>query len=431
MVSTNELSRFNLLFEFLADCASVIDQKTLLRVLERHIKWIIPFDEMVIGFSKETGTIKTLLVDRGQGIVEETISSLASDKINALEQVIQEKTSVVLKEQTNFSTVCSSLCVGKRRLGGLLLYSEPAMYSFQDVRIIGFIAQYLAETISRLEQEETIKAQIADLEKAKQLTLIFAEKEVTRLQLERTLAKEKEAVRYRDEFLSIASHELKTPLTTLKLQLQLADHRIHLSKPLSPLAEQLWVNLRYCLEQSNRLEALVRDMLDASRIQSGRLSSHVEKTELGVLLDNVIAQFSDQLSAVQCNIERIKAEEAYILCDRFRVSQVLTNLLTNVMKYAPGKPVRITIEKDTENARLTIQDHGPGLAPDQLERIFWRFERASPSKNIGGMGLGLYISREIMSTQHGSLTVKSKVGEGSSFIMTFPLLTRPSCAKGA
>lgn len=386
---------------------------------------------MVIVFSKEPGAIKTLLIDRGQGILEETVSSISKDNLRALEQVIQEKTSVVLREETKFSSICSSLCVGQRRLGGFLLYSKPATYSFQDVRTVGFIAQYLAETISRLEQEETIKNQIADLEKAKQLALIFAEREATRLQLESALAKEKEAVRYRDEFLSIASHELKTPLTTLKLQLQLADHRIHLNQPLSPLAEQLQINLRYCLEQSNRLEALVRDMLDASRIQSGRLSSHVEETELGALVDNVVAQFSDQLSAVKCNVERIKAQEVYILCDRFRVSQVLTNLLTNVMKYAPGKPIRITIEKDLKDVRLTVRDYGPGIAPDQLERIFWRFERASPLKHIGGMGLGLYISREIMSLQHGTLTVESKVGEGSSFTMTFPLLTKPPCAKGA
>ncbi|HYH97070.1 ATP-binding protein [Hyalangium sp.] len=238
----------------------------------------------------------------------------------------------------------------------------------------------------------------------------------------------REAVRTRDEFLSIASHELKTPITSLKMQLQMTQRKIkpeeQVGLPLEKLARVLAISTR----QVDRLTNLVEDLLDVSRIQAGKLDFRFESVDLSSLVHEVVERLRDQLSEVRCSVEVFATDSLRVECDRFRVEQVVVNLLTNAMKYGAGRPIQISVEPLHHAARISVQDFGIGIDKDKHELIFERFARAVPSRNISGLGLGLYIVKQILNAHHGHVRVESEVGKGSTFVIELPLhqLTGPS-----
>lgn len=217
------------------------------------------------------------------------------------------------------------------------------------------------------------------------------------------------AVRARDEFLGIASHELKTPLTALRMELQGALRR---GSP--PDSARL-------LRATDRLTRLIDDMLDIARIDAGKLSLTVHETELSPLVDDVIDRFEPQWAAAQMQVERDLQPGLFGVWDSYRLEQVLTNLFTNAMKYAPGAPVTVSAIRRGNFAVLTVSDRGPGIAQHDRERIFGRFERAVSERSVGGLGLGLYISQQIVRAHGGSIRVESHDGGGASFVVELPL----------
>ena len=229
------------------------------------------------------------------------------------------------------------------------------------------------------------------------------------------------AVRARDEFLSIASHELKTPITTLKLHTELNRRKVLESDRAYLDRESILGLLETTSRQVDRLQRLADDLLDITRIASGKLDIRREKVDLGLLAREVLERFSAQLRTAGCEYS-VRRENGVIgLWDRYRIEQVLINLITNAIKYGANSPIEVAVGRRQRLARLSVRDHGMGIAPDDMNRIFHRFERAAAAKQVGGLGLGLYICRQIVEAHGGSISVESNVGKGSLFIVDLPV----------
>jgi len=217
------------------------------------------------------------------------------------------------------------------------------------------------------------------------------------------------AVRARDEFLGIASHELKTPLTSLRLQIQMAERGTHSLDP---------AQLR---KQADRLLRLIEDMLDISRIDAGRLQIERATTDLATVAADVLDRFEPQLTAAGCKIVRDLAQGVTGEWDAYRLEQVITNLVTNALKYAAGRPIEVSVAREDTRCVLTVRDHGRGVRPADRERIFRRFERAANVRESSGLGLGLFISRQIIEAHGGRIGVDDAKGEGACFVVELPL----------
>lgn len=226
----------------------------------------------------------------------------------------------------------------------------------------------------------------------------------------------RENVRIRDEFISIASHELRTPISTLKLQTQIIERDLKKSPDQMMFSTESVQNLINLFNrQINRLTELVETMLDVSRISAGRLTLEIHEMDLVRLVrESIEARGSERISFVG-------PEKLIIHGDKHRLEQVVENLLTNAIKYGDGKPISVKVSADTTCAILDVEDHGIGIAEEYLQRIFERFERAISARNISGLGLGLYIVRQIVDAHNGTISVKSKLGAGTTFTVKLPL----------
>jgi signal transduction histidine kinase len=224
----------------------------------------------------------------------------------------------------------------------------------------------------------------------------------------------------RDAFLSIASHELKTPLTSLTIQTQLRRRQLDRGETASFTPANLARMLDSDARQLDRLTRLIDDMLDISRISSGKLTINPEPVNLAQLLREVIERHVDQFHRAHCLLTVSGDETVHGLWDRFRIEQVVTNLLTNALKYGAGKPVEASVRYEQGKAILEIADQGIGIAPADHERIFRQFERAVSAGEASGLGLGLYIVKQITDLHQGSVQVQSELGKGSRFVVTLP-----------
>jgi len=234
---------------------------------------------------------------------------------------------------------------------------------------------------------------------------------------ERLLREAQEAIRLRDDFLSIAAHELKTPLTPLKLHLQALKQHAGSGQPLQP------ARMDKALSQVGRLSGLINDLLDVSRIEAGRLELERGSLVLPELVCEVVSDFSPVCPQHRFACQK-PAEPLVILGDRGRLAQVLTNLLENAVKYSPmGGAVRVTIERRGSEAVIEVADSGIGIPADQQEHLFERFFRArnAPISGFGGLGLGLYICRDIVQRHGGRIWVESELEHGSTFHVALPM----------
>jgi len=238
---------------------------------------------------------------------------------------------------------------------------------------------------------------------------------------ERTAAL-REAVRARDEFLSLASHELKTPLTTLKLQSQFRLRKLEHNPDLLLGYDQSRQFLEMIDQQTSRLNRVVEDMLDVSRIQSGQMQLKIERTDICLLINDLIRRFTADLHKAGnfISLEFNFCDE--IDLDVFRIEQVISNILSNIVKYAPRSEIQISTELTSDQQlKLSIRDHGPGIEKEKLEKIFQRFERVSGINGPSGLGLGLYLSRQIIEAHGGKIWAESELDQGTSFIILLPI----------
>ncbi|MFP2925123.1 ATP-binding protein, partial [Pyxidicoccus sp. 3LG] len=232
-----------------------------------------------------------------------------------------------------------------------------------------------------------------------------------------------EAVRARDQFLSTASHELRTPLTTLRLQSQ-SLLRVTRERP-SCSSDQLEPRAEVIVRQVERLGHLVDELLDISRVREGRLSFHLEDLDLSEVARDVAVRFREELAQSGSPLVMRSEGSARGHWDRLRLEQVVTNLLSNAIKYGRGGPITLTVTGDANTARLVVRDEGIGIAEGDQARIFERFERAVSEKQFGGLGLGLWIVREILAGMGGTISVLSQPGSGSAFTVELPRARTP------
>ncbi|HEX8697779.1 MAG TPA: PAS domain S-box protein [Myxococcaceae bacterium] len=237
-----------------------------------------------------------------------------------------------------------------------------------------------------------------------------------RLEEERVrVAQAQEALRLRDEFLSIASHELKTPLTALQLQLHSLRERVE------SMDGRVATRIDRAARSSERLADLVEALLDVSRLATGRFELHPQSFELAEAVREVVERLREGATRAGCELSLKFSGALSGTWDRLRIEQVVTNLLSNAIKYAAGAPIEVSLSQDGETAVLEVNDRGPGIPEEALPRIFDRFERASEMRHYGGLGLGLYVVREIVKAHHGMVTVHNRPGGGACFAVRLPL----------
>jgi PAS domain S-box-containing protein len=243
-------------------------------------------------------------------------------------------------------------------------------------------------------------------------TDIHAQKEAIQAQAE--------AVHARDVFLRVASHELKTPLTAAQLQIQSA--RRQLRREPGEAAANLVLRLEATAKSVERLGTLVNALLDVSHVAAGKIVTEREPFDLSELVARAVGGFTRAASGRGCEIGLDLEPGISMVGDPARLEQVLSNLLSNAIKYGEGKPVSVRLRRSgPRHVSLDVLDHGIGIAPDDQLRIFEKFERAASARHYGGLGLGLWIARQIVEASGGVLRVSSAAGEGSTFTVQLPL----------
>jgi signal transduction histidine kinase len=226
-----------------------------------------------------------------------------------------------------------------------------------------------------------------------------------------------QAVQARDTFVSVASHELRNPLTPLQLTLEWLQRTLKGKN----LDEVTVGRVDLALRQVQRLITLLEDMLDVTRVATRGLSLRPEPLDLGVTVREVAARFQEEAERTGCELI-VRTVDARLRADPMRIEQVVTNLLSNALKFGQRNPIDVVVEVAGTVAQFSVRDRGIGIAPDDLERIFARYERAVSADNYGGLGLGLYVTKQIVEAHGGSIRVESTPGQGSRFVVELPLV---------
>ncbi|GAA5786168.1 hybrid sensor histidine kinase/response regulator [Chitiniphilus shinanonensis] len=262
-------------------------------------------------------------------------------------------------------------------------------------------------------QKRTLSRQLRALQEAQ------LEQEMLMAELQKTQAELQLAIRNRDDFLSAAAHELKTPLNVLKLHAQMRERHLK-HGDLSAFSGDKFAKM--VARESRLVETLVRqidDMLDISRIRTGKLYLRPSEFDLGEVVEDIVGQFAEQLAATGNELQLHIARGIVGRWDQFRLEQVLANLITNALRYAPGKPLRVDVTPQPDGARIAVRDQGPGIPAEHQQRIFQQFEQANAG--VSGLGLGLYISKQIVEAHGGQIHVQSTPGQGATFYVELPL----------
>lgn len=228
------------------------------------------------------------------------------------------------------------------------------------------------------------------------------------------------ALKSRDEFISIASHEFKTPVSSLKLQFQMFERNLKKGIPLTEEALNKMLNLS--LRQIDSLSRLIEDLLDATKASNQRMTFKFKNVDLTSIAYDAITSVSQFAADHETPIEAHIEENVDLYCDPFRIEQVITNLLTNASKYGDYKTISIVVKKVNDKVKIIVTDHGIGIPPENHLKIFERFERGSVTKNYAGLGLGLYITKHIVDAHGGTIQLDSEPGQGSVFTVSLPIV---------
>jgi PAS domain S-box-containing protein len=236
----------------------------------------------------------------------------------------------------------------------------------------------------------------------------------------RLFRKAQEALKARDEFLSMASHDLRSPLTSLRLQLQAIRRDLQPGRDVQRSAEKLASRVESMERQTERMLHMMGALLDISQMTAGRLELKRQKVDLVELVRGAVDTLDEELrqSGVQVRVHAEGPVEG--LWDNLRLEQVVYNLLSNAVKYGKGQPVDMRVSTDGTTAKLVVRDQGVGIAPEDQSRLFERFERVRLDRSVTGHGVGLWIVRRVVEAHGGSISIESSLGDGASFIVHLP-----------
>jgi signal transduction histidine kinase len=264
-------------------------------------------------------------------------------------------------------------------------------------------------------QRKAMKLQVEALEQSRR------EQELLLSKLQQTQNELEHAVRMRDDFMSIVSHEVRTPLNGLILETQL--RKLHLAKGNSAAfsMDKMQAMVERDERQIQSLIRLIEDMLDVSRIRTGKLSIRTSAFDLAELVGNLLESFSAQIAAAESSVTYTAEEPVIGVWDEFRIEQVVANLLTNALRYGARKPIEVRVYAVAGQARVEVRDQGIGISPENQRRIFQQFERVAANHAVHGLGLGLFISDQIVAAHGGEIVVESEEGKGSMFRVCLPV----------
>jgi len=237
---------------------------------------------------------------------------------------------------------------------------------------------------------------------------------------QRLAAEARAAVAARDEFILLAGHELRTPLTAMRLRAQMEERQ---AGPDDAVEPQRWMRL------IERLSRLVETMLDTSRLAQEKLELQPSHLDFHAVVSNTVERLSEVFTQAQTTVHLHGERGVFVRADPLRIEQAVENVLLNAAKYGARHDIEVSLVRDGSSVRLSVRDGGIGIAPADQERIFSRFERATPASSFGGLGLGLYLVREVMQAHGGSITVDSVPGNGATFHLRLPLATAEAPAE--
>ncbi len=227
------------------------------------------------------------------------------------------------------------------------------------------------------------------------------------------------SIRMRDEFISVASHELRTPLTRILLRLQM------MKRNGEGISEKVLKGLNECEEASKDLISLMENLVDVTRLRLGKLEIKRTKTNITKTIIDVISKYKDDIRFAGNHLSFNHDGDIIGYWDQARLEQLFSNLLSNAIKYGQGNPIKMELKATEDFIFFSIADEGPGIPYHLQPKVFERFERAHDSKKISGLGLGLYVSKQIVDAHKGEISLESKPGHGTTFKIVLPL-TRAS-----
>jgi signal transduction histidine kinase len=273
------------------------------------------------------------------------------------------------------------------------------------------------------QQRRETRRQMAELERSRH------EQEVLLRELNATQEELQRSLQMRDEFMSLVAHELRTPLNTLFLESQMRTLQLKRGNTAAFAPDQIGAMTRRDERQIKAMIRLIDDMLDVSRMRSGKLSIRPAQVELTSLLERVVSDLALQAAASGCSISLAPHAPLSGCWDEFRIEQVIVNLLTNALRYGGGCAVEVSVHALAAAVRIDVRDQGKGIAIDDIERIFEPYERGARNGEPKGLGLGLYISRQLAVAHGGELMVSSTPGQGSTFSLVLPYSEVAACAE--
>lgn len=264
-------------------------------------------------------------------------------------------------------------------------------------------------------QSKALKQQLEALEQARR------EQEALLQRLQTTQSELEQAVRMRDDFMSIVAHEVRTPLNGLILETQLRKMHLARDNASAFTLDKMHAMVDRDERQIKSLIRLIEDMLDVSRIRTGKLSIRPSHFDLVHLVSNLLQNFAQQIEAAETEVSLTVFGPVEGHWDEFRIEQVVSNLLTNALRYGGRSPIQVRVYREGDEARIEVQDHGIGISKDNQKRIFQQFERVSAKTVVAGLGLGLFISEQIVAAHGGSIVVESEINEGALFRVCLPI----------